>query len=313
MQLLKGGAPVRKPSVSQIIQTTRDIAASFEMQFGPRRARSLQVAGASCIVSAGAGMGKLVMGMISLSLFTCVSAFYSFAMVVAKVVALSALVRETGREEQTRFCKLAGRLLVAASALYMLYSARLFWHPVERGFHLYIAIGIAAFTFFELALNIRGVLVERRSRAPLFYTLKTINLASACINLVLTQRALLALEAEENYVVVHTHANILIGLLMGGCALLLGVRLILRMKRMASGRDYGDTNRRLRRLARRAGVEMRWKPACLHDGGEMPRLGVYLPEDARPDDVACLRALARDMLHVELCPLADAPLKEERA
>ena len=235
MQLWKGGASVRKPSVSQIIQTTRDIAASFEMQFGPRRARSLQVAGASCIVSAGAGMGKLAMGLISLSLFTCVSAFYSFAMVVAKVVALSALVRETGREEQTRYCKLAGRLLVAASALYMLYSARLFWHPVERGFHLYIAIGIAAFTFFELALNIRGVLVERRNRAPLFYTLKTINLASACINLVLTQRALLALEAEENYVVVHTHANILIGLLMGGCALLLGVRLILRMKRMAAG------------------------------------------------------------------------------
>ena len=86
MQLWKGGASVRKPSVSQIIQTTRDIAASFEMQFGPRRARSLQVAGASCIVSAGAGMGKLAMGLISLSLFTCVSAFYSFAMVVAKVV-----------------------------------------------------------------------------------------------------------------------------------------------------------------------------------------------------------------------------------
>ena len=45
----------------------------------------------------------------------------------------------------------------------------------------------------------------------------------------------------------------------------------------------------------------------------MPRLGVYLPEDARPDDVACLRALARDMLRVELCPFAGAPLKEERA
>ena len=303
---------MRKPSVSQIIQTTRDIAASFEMQFGPRRARSLQVAGASCIVSAGAGMGKLVMGMISLSLFTCASAFYSFAMVVAKVVALSALVRETGREEQTRFCKLAGRLLVAASALYMLYSARLFWHPVERGFHLYIAIGIAAFTFFELALNIRGVLVERRSRAPLFYSLKP-STSPRLYSILCSPTAALALEAEENYVVVHTHANILIGLLMGGCALLLGVRLILRMKRMASGRDYGDTNRRLRRPLRRAGVEMRWKPACLHDGGEMLRLGVYLPEDARPDDVACLRALARDMLHMELCPLADAPLKEERA
>lgn len=223
---------MRKLSVSQIIQTTRAIAASFEMQFGPKRGRSLQVAGASCIVSAGAGTGKLIMGLISLSLFTCVSAFYSFAMVVAKVVALSALVRETGREEQTRFCKLAGRLLVAASALYMFYAARLLWQPQERGVHLYIAIGIAAFTFFELALNIRGVLVERHNRAPLFYTLKTINLASACIGLVLTQRALLALEALENPSA-HTHANILMGLLMGGCALLLGIRLILRMKRMA--------------------------------------------------------------------------------
>ena len=117
---------MRNLSLSRIFQTTKDIAVSFEMQFGPHRGRSLQVAGASCIASAAAGMGKLAMGLVSLSLFTCVSAFYSFAMVIAKVVALSALVRETGREFQLRSCTLAGQLLIVASALYMVYSARSF-------------------------------------------------------------------------------------------------------------------------------------------------------------------------------------------
>ena len=282
-----------RKSVSRMIQTTRDIAASFEMQFGPKRGRSLQVAGASCIASAAAGMGKLAMGLVSLSLFTCMSAFYSFAMVVAKVVALSALVRGAGRDAQLRSCKLAGRLLVAASALYMLYSARLIWNPIERGFHLYVAIGIAAFTFFELGLNIRGVLVERRGKEPLFYALKTINLASACISLVLTQ-------------------------LMGGFALLLGVRLILRMKRAARGTNYAPVNRMLRRLAKRGGLPVFWRPAYLRDAAAPPQFGVYVPRDARPDDLACLCAIARDVMKVELRPIPDAggprcQTEEERA
>ena len=305
---------MQRMSVAQIIRTTRDIAASFEMQFGPKRRRSLQVAGASCIASAAAGMGKLAMGIASLSLFTCVSAFYSFAMVVAKVVALSALARETERDAQLHYCTLAGRLLVAASALYMLYSARLLWHPAERGFHLYIAIGIAAFTFFELGLNIRGVLVERRSRTPLFYALKTINLASACISLVLTQRALLALDGAETSMIVHARANIAMGLLMGGCALILGARLILRMKRMARGADYAAVNRRLRRLARRAGLCICWKPAWLRDSGSALHFGVLLSPHVRSETLACLRTLSRDILGVELRPIfdANAPFKEER-
>ena len=307
-----------RKSVSRMIQTTRDIAASFEMQFGPKRGRSLQVAGASCIASAAAGMGKLAMGLVSLSLFTCVSAFYSFAMVVAKVVALSALVRGAGRDAQLRSCKLAGRLLVAASALYMLYSARLIWNPIERGFHLYVAIGIAAFTFFELGLNIRGVLVERRGKEPLFYALKTINLASACISLVLTQRALLALDGGESLTDIHMRANVLMGLLMGGFALLLGVRLILRMKRAARGTNYAPVNRRLRRLAKRGGLSVFWRPAYLRDAAAPPQFGVYVPRNARPDDLACLCAIARDVMKVELRPIPDAggprcQTEEERA
>lgn len=307
-----------RKSVSRMIQTTRDIAASFEMQFGPKRGRSLQVAGASYIASAAAGMGKLAMGLVSLSLFTCVSAFYSFAMVVAKVVALSALVRGAGWDAQLRSCKLAGRLLVAASALYMLYSARLIWNPIERGFHLYVAIGIAAFTFFELGLNIRGVLVERRGKEPLFYALKTINLASACISLVLTQRALLALDGGENLADIHMRANVLMGLLMGGFALLLGVRLILRMKRAARGTNYAPVNRQLRRLAKRGGLPVFWRPAYLRDAAAPPQFGVYVPRDARPDDLACLCAIAQDVMKVELRPIPDAggprcQTEEERA
>ena len=77
-------------------------------------------------------------------------------------------------------------------------------------------------------------------------------------------------------------------------------------------------NRQLRRLAKRGGLSVFWRPAYLRDAAAPPQFGVYVPRDARPDDLACLCAIARDVMKVELRPIPDAggprcQTEEERA
>ena len=90
------------------------------------------------------------------------------------------------------------------------------------------------------------------------------------------------------------------------------------MKRAARGTNYAPVNRQLRRLAKRGGLPVFWRPAYLRDAAAPSQFGVYVPRDARPDDLACLCAIARDVMKVELRPIPDAggprcQTEEERA
>lgn len=119
-------------------------------------------------------------------------------------------------------------MLLVASALYAAYAARLLRWPEQASYFLYVSLAIASFTFFEIGLNLRGVILERHSREPLFYALKTINHASSLICLVLTRTSILSFphEGMDNYD--PSKANGLMGLLMGGAASCLGLRMLAR-------------------------------------------------------------------------------------
>ena len=82
---------------------------------GVKKGRSLHITGASCLGNIIVGTGKLIMGIISLSFFTCVSAFYTFGMVAAKVVALAGILKEENSRAQYRYYKLSGLILVGSS------------------------------------------------------------------------------------------------------------------------------------------------------------------------------------------------------
>ena len=85
------------------------------------------------------------------------------------------------------------------------------------------------FTFTEIALNIRGVLVNRKKGTLLVHALKTINLAASLISLVLTQSAILSI-AQGGYH--NPSSNALLGLLAGGGAALLGVFMRWRIRQI---------------------------------------------------------------------------------
>jgi putative uncharacterized protein (fragment) len=175
---------------------------------------SLHLTGAACIGNFVVGTGKLIMGLIFLSFFTCVSAFYTYGMVVAKICVLKGMGQD--RKKQYAHYRLTGIILMAASVLYAIYAARLLWYPEVTDYERDVALAIATFTFTEIGLNIRGVAVESKNQELLYHALKMVNLASALTSLVLTQTALLAFthKGAANYNA--SFYNGAIGLLMGG-------------------------------------------------------------------------------------------------
>lgn len=203
----------------------------IDKRIDPKSSRSLKITCAGCIGNTLIGAGKLIMGLVSLSFFTCVSAFYTFGMVFAKCCALAGIFKETDKKQQYRYYILSGIVLIIASLLYIGYSIRLFFHPITSSYHMYVGIGIAAFTFTELTINIRGVFIERHNHTPLIHAIKMINLASSLICLVLTQTALLSF-ADTNNTDIHSNANGLMGIIMGSIATILGIVMIFRIKQI---------------------------------------------------------------------------------
>lgn len=192
--------------------------------------RAFHLAGFSGLGNILMGLFKIASGVLALSLFTCVNGCYTLGMALARYCALAGVIRTKDISIQYRYYRWSGIILIAASCLYIAYSIRMYFHPACTAYHPYLAIGIAAVTFAEIGLNLRGVLVFRKNRSPLLHALKTINLAASLISLVLTQAAILSFADE----VQNPASNGILGALMGTCAVLLGVYMLLRMRRITN-------------------------------------------------------------------------------
>lgn len=216
---------MNKPWRTQLKQLNASICQSMDK----RRRRTIRITGASCVGNTLVGLGKLLIGITSLSLFTCVSACYTFGMVIAKGFAVAGMFTEKDETVQQKYCRLSGVILIVASVCYILYSLRLFLFPENTIFHEYVAMGIATITFAEIGLNISGVLRERKNHSLPGQSVKMINLAASLISLVLTQTAILSFASDQ--VDAHPAANGFIGILMGAAATAIGVLLVVKTRR----------------------------------------------------------------------------------
>lgn len=207
----------------------RQLDAAMGQRVGPKYRNTIRLTGAACTANVLLGTGKLLMGIFSGSFFTLVNALYTYGMVAAKFCALKGIAVPVPR--QYVYYRRAARILIAASLCYAVYAARLLWHPQSTRYHPYLAMGIAAVTFTEIGLNLWGVLAERKKRSLPFHALKTINLASSLIGLVLTQTALLSFtHSETGYS--SSRFDGMMGLCMGGCAAGLGCFMLWRAAKL---------------------------------------------------------------------------------
>jgi len=209
---------MKDKSYIKVIQYAKDTNDLFKNQYGSKMSRSLQITGAAATAGIFIAIGKLIMGILSLSFFTCANAFYSFGMIGAKSIALTGIRKAQDKQGQYQYCFFSGVVLLVTSLLYIIYSIRLFFIPITSSYNMYVAISIATVTFAEIGLNIRGVIVTRHNHTLLIHAIKMINLSASLITLVLTQTALLSFTNIETNTLEISKGNGLIGILMGTVA-----------------------------------------------------------------------------------------------
>lgn len=212
-----------------VSQKLKLISCEVTERIGKKKYRSMQITGASCFGNTFVALGKFILGIYTLNFYICVSGLYTLGMVSARACALTGIIKEREVARQYPYYRFSGIILITASMAYITYSIRLLQHPQNNSYNEITGITIAAFTFLELGLNFRGILIERKNKTPLFYALKIINMASSLICLALTQTALLSFQetGTEN-----SRWNGLMGILMGSIAVLLGVMMIQRIRKM---------------------------------------------------------------------------------
>lgn len=293
-----------------LLQTVQHLNSDLTERFPPNVRRSLKVTGASWAANILLGLGKLAMGILSVSFFLCVNAFYTFGMVIAKYFALKGILKAKDTREQYRYYTMSGAVLTGSSLVYIAYSVRLFFSPAADVYHMYIALAIAAFTFTELTVNIRGVILERRNHTSLVHAIKMINLASSLICLALTQTAILSF--ADTRVHLHPAANGLIGILTGSCAALLGVAMLVRIRRIQNGKHYGSAYRRVKKLMKKEHLSFSIKPA-LYEENKSGNSVLYLsfPEGCSKTEFACLQSRVKQNLKIQLIN-ADTENKSRR-
>ncbi len=223
-----------------IIQYAKETNIFIKTQYGSKISRSLHITGAAITISIFIVTGKLIMGMLSLSFFACANAFYSIGMIGAKSIALTGIRKACDKSKQYQYYLCSGTVLIFSSLLYILYSIRLFYSPMTGSYHMITALGIAAVTFTEVGLNIRGVIVTRHNTTLLIHAIKMINLSASLIALVLTQTALLSFTDNEADTVEISNANGIIGILMGTAAAVIGIYMIYRVKMLKNKDMLGD-------------------------------------------------------------------------
>ncbi|WP_455715262.1 hypothetical protein [Anaerosporobacter sp.] len=196
--------------------------------------RSLHITGAVGAFSILLGLGKIISGIFSLSIFVCMSGCYTLGMAVARYCAIVGKVRSEERKNQYFYYRLAGMIMIIASLLYVAYSIWTIYNPKEVNYGEIAAITIATITFTEIGVNLYGVMKYRKGHSPFLHALKTISLGTSLISLVLTQAAILAFAAD----IQKPSVNGLLGAIMGTCAALLGFYMIGHINRIHKNDTY---------------------------------------------------------------------------
>jgi hypothetical protein len=155
-----------------------------------RTIRTVQLTKLSMMLNVVLAIGKIGLGVYSLSLFVCMSGFYNIGIAFAK--------HEAVKDRKNSYRR-TGYIILVTSVVYLIYCANMaIRNKANISYDLITALTIATLTFSEIGLAVHGLLHARKSKDLTLMAAKRINLVTALISLVLTQSALLGLETVEN-------------------------------------------------------------------------------------------------------------------
>lgn len=180
-------------------------------------------------------VGKILLGIFSLSFFLCINAFYNIGIAVAKYYAAKAHEEsnldhsspdEISKKQYAAY-HFVGNIVLASSMVYIIYCSKLLFVTgnITR-YPRYIAFIIAAVTFTEIAISLGGAVMARRNNEPVIEAIKLTNFSSSLISLSLTQTAIMSFSYKGD----PTFYNGLSGIIFGALAALIGLYMRLRTR-----------------------------------------------------------------------------------
>ena len=168
---------------------------------------------------------KIVLGIVKLSGFLCISAVYTFCLGVSKHMFFKGRKQSKTNEESNReYFLFIGIIITIASVCYLVYMIRLFFISSETTYGMITAIAIAAMAFTELYFSIYGLIKARKQKDLLTEGLKAINLVSALSAIALTQTAILSFTTNGDM----SKYNGIMGTIVGAISLLLGIYITIK-------------------------------------------------------------------------------------
>ena len=168
------------------------------------------------------GAGKIVMAILSHSWLLFLHAVYN----IIKASAMHYALKERKGHYDTMFY--SGLLVIGASAVYLIYSIYIYFFGSTTAYHMYIAIGIAGVTTYELIVAVSGLGKAKKNKDMKQETIKYINLASALISVSLTQTAILSFTNETDMSSAYAVGDAIFGFL----ALLVGMLMLFRANKL---------------------------------------------------------------------------------
>jgi len=174
----------------------------------------------SVLVSLLLGIGKIILGALTISPFVIVNGVYSIGTGLAKFFCLETAEENTAVAQHRRY-RLVGVFVMIASLLYVSFAGSLFIAPENTAFTNITAITLATVVFVEIGVNLRLAVVNRRSASPLVQASNLAGLAAALTSLTMVQMALRAIGGSTGSTMDGWG-----GIFCGGLAVAVGVGMI---------------------------------------------------------------------------------------
>ena len=96
------------------VQYLKASSDEIQAQYSTAASRSLHLTGISGVGNIFLGLGKIISGVLSLSVFVCVNGCYTLGMVLARYCALAGVLRGKDEKSQYRFYRWSGMILIGA-------------------------------------------------------------------------------------------------------------------------------------------------------------------------------------------------------
>lgn len=174
---------------------------------------------------------KILVGVYFKSWFLIAIAIYSLFIGYVKNNCSSGLRKNKENIKDIHAYIRGGVVLAISSVFYIVYSVFSIYYPSNFEYNMIIAIAIAAFATYSIAISIVGV-CKTKGKTMLIKEYKLTNFATAFNNLVLTQIALLSFSNVEN----SAFYNGLIGICVG--VIILGIGLYLMIDGLVKKHRY---------------------------------------------------------------------------